>query len=198
MAAKKPANIVSDDSRVRHSDAPDRTARTAMEDASRTLNDGTGFSIEDRRAMLRNEFLQEALPKAPEMPGYHLCWLASNSSYDPLHKRLRMGYELVRKTDMPGFRVGADKDVGAEMADYVVCNEMVLARIPTNLYSMYMEEMHHNMPAEEERKIRESVMSEANNARDSEGAKLGSVSDDFSFEQRPQEVRRPREPTFEG
>ena len=58
-------------------------------------------SAEERRRMFRSEWFQEALPTLPEIPGFHTCWLSTTNQYDPIHKRLRMGYTPVTPQDLP-------------------------------------------------------------------------------------------------
>ena len=68
----------------------------ASEDRARSSADTSLASSQERRKMFRSEWIQESLPKPPEIPGFHLCWLSTTNGYDPIHKRVRMGYEPVR------------------------------------------------------------------------------------------------------
>ncbi len=185
-----------EDTRMRRSDAAKTRGARSTQDHERINNDGTGLTLEERRHMLRNELVSETLPRAPDIPGYHLCWLTTNSTYDPLHKRLRMGYELVTKEEMKGFLVNSKFSQNPEYESYVTCNEMVLAKIPVDIYKMMMEEMHHNMPREEEEKIRENVQQSLEQARqyeeDREDKPVSEASDALSFKE-----TRNRKPTFE-
>src|ERR1017187_7160952 len=109
MTIKKatPKKPVTD--RVKHTDftrgaaakVPARISRNTADDGRK--EEATAMSATDRAAMLRSEFLQEALPSVPKLPGWHICWLATNSSYDPIHKRMRLGYVPVKATELPGF-----------------------------------------------------------------------------------------------
>jgi hypothetical protein len=60
-------------------------------------------SSDERRKMFRSEWMQEALPNPPAIPGFHLCWLSTTNQYDPIHKRVRLGYTPVKAEDVkPG------------------------------------------------------------------------------------------------
>lgn len=126
-------------------------------------------SQQERRRMFRNEWIQESLPKPPDIPGYHLTWLSTTNGYDPIHKRLRMGYTPVTADEVPGFdnyRVKA-----GEHAGFVACNEMLLYKLPIEIYQQIMEELHHFAPQDEADKIRVQV--ENMGPRDSKGRSLG-------------------------
>jgi hypothetical protein len=154
------------DARVRNHAGDSRASRSAA-DAPRTEHDGTTMSSADRKKMLRDEFRQEALPRVPDIPGYHTCWLSTTSSYDPIHKRIRMGYEPVKLAEVPGmesFRMGTGEYEGA-----VACNEMLLFKIPNELYQEIMREFHHDGPQREEEAIKSQLKQ---GAVDSEGKEL--------------------------
>ena len=74
------------DDRIRKNSRDGRESRAA-EDASRAAPEQNFVSSEERRKMFRSEWLQEALPTPPEIPGFHLCWLSSTNQYDPIHHR---------------------------------------------------------------------------------------------------------------
>lgn len=144
----------------------------AMQDRTRETADDHLASNQERRRMFRQEWLQEALPKPPDLPGYHLCWLSTNNNYDPIHKRLRMGYEAVRAEEVPGFeqyKVKAGENTG-----FISCNEMVLYKLPMDVYQDMMAEVHHYAPQDEADKIRVQT-EQLLGARDTGGKRLGSV-----------------------
>lgn len=143
-------------------------------------------------ALIRNEFEQEALPKAPPIPGYHVCWLTTNSTYDPIQRRLRLGYELVRRDEVAGFE--HLKTNSAEYADYVMCNEMILAKLPEPIYQMIMQEFHHDKPLREEEAINTRIQ-ELTQSQDSAGTEL--VQREEGFEEQALVKRRPT-PVFAG
>jgi hypothetical protein len=158
-----------------------RENRGATVDKSRAAPEDGFVSSEERRRMFRSEWLQEALPTPPEIPGFHLCWLSTTNQYDPIHKRLRMGYTPVKAEELPGFenfRVKAGEHEG-----FVACNEMVLYKMPEEVYQDIMTEMHHNAPLDEQEKIKVQ-QDQLLNAKDSGGKRLGQVEGDgMNFDQ---------------
>jgi hypothetical protein len=57
---------------------------------------------------------------------------------------------------------------------------MLLFKIPTERYQEIMTELHHNMPLEEEGRIRDSLAQMQEAQRDSAGKKLGHLEEGFS------------------
>lgn len=108
----------------------------------------------DRLEMFRNQLFNDALPDLPQIAGYHTCWLTTTNPRDPIHKRLNLGYELIRADEVPGL-VHFSLKTG-DYNGFVGVNEMVAARLPTNLYDAFMQEVHHKAPLAEEEKIREA------------------------------------------
>jgi hypothetical protein len=160
------------DSRLKKSlNAGGRETR-ASEDANRAAPEEKFISTQERRKMFSDEWTQSALPKLPELPGWHLCWLSTTNSYDSIDKRVRLGYVPVKTDEMPGFenyRVKAGEHVG-----FIACNEMLLYKIPMDLYQDIMLHMHHDRPLEEAEKIRVQLEN-LQGARDSSGRSLGRV-----------------------
>lgn len=144
----------------------------ASEDVIRQAPEEQFHSTQERRRMWSDEWTQSALPKVPEMPGWHLCWLSTTNAYDSIDKRIRLGYVPVRADELPGFenwKVKAGEDVG-----FIACNEMRLYKIPMDVYQDVMLQMHHERPMEEADKIRVQVEN-LQGARDSRGRSLGQV-----------------------
>jgi hypothetical protein len=168
------ATSPSEDARLFKSAAADARGSRAREDQLRENDDGTEITAEQRRAMIRNEFQQEALPRVPELAGWHFCWLTTTSSYDPIHKRMRLGYQPVRVEELEGFN--SLRMTAGEFEGCISCNEMVLFKIPTDQYLAIMQEFHHNMPLEEEEALKQQLVDQ--NAKDSSGKKLGQITDD--------------------
>jgi len=128
-------------------------------------------SSEERRKMWKDEWTQSALPNVPDMPGWHLCWLSSTNAYDSIDKRIRLGYLPVKADEMPGFdnyRVKAGEQTG-----YIACNEMILYKIPMDVYQDVMAHFHHDAPLDEANKIR--LQAEQQVGRDSRGKPLGQI-----------------------
>ena len=160
------------DSRLKKSlNAGGRESRGTA-DADRAAPEEKFAASQERRKMWSDEWTQTALPKTPNMPGWHLCWLSTTNSYDSIDKRIRLGYIPVKSDEYPDFenyRVKAGEHVG-----YIACNEMLLFKIPMDVYQDIMTHFHHDQPNEEADKIRVQVEQLQGN-RDSSGKKLGSV-----------------------
>ena len=73
----------------------------AQQDSERGSATEKLASAQERRRMFSSEWIQESLPKPPDIPGFHVCWLSTTNGYDPIHKRMRMGYEPVKVEDVP-------------------------------------------------------------------------------------------------
>jgi len=164
----------------------------ASEDATRASPEDKFPSKNERRRMWNEEWTQSALPKLPGIDGWHLCWLSTTNSYDSIDKRIRLGYVPVKSEELPGYedyRVKAGEHVG-----YISCNEMLLFKIPMDVYQDYMTHMHHDMPNEEAEKVRVQLES-LQGARDSNGKSLVSVEGEGmgSFDQQPMKA-----PVFYG
>ena len=160
------------DSRLKKSlNAGGRETR-ASEDANRAAPEEKFMSSQERRKMWTDEWTQSALPRLPDLPGWHLCWLSTTNSYDSIDKRIRLGYVPVKADEFPGYenyRVKAGEHVG-----FIACNEMLLHKIPMEMYQDIMLQMHHERPLEEAEKIRVQLEN-LQGARDSSGKGLGRV-----------------------
>ena len=164
----------------------------ASEDASRKAPEEKFISNQERRKMWSEEWTQSALPKLPEIDGWHLCWLSTTNSYDSIDKRIRLGYVPVKSEEIPGYedyRVKAGEHVG-----YISCNEMLLFKLPMDIYQEVMTYHHHDQPREEAEKIRVQVAN-LQGQRDSNGRSLVNVEGEGigSIEQQPN-----RTPVFSG
>jgi hypothetical protein len=104
---------------------------------------------------------------------------------------MRLGYVPVTADEMQGFdsyRVKAGEHVG-----FIACNEMLLFKLPMDVYQEVMAQMHYEAPLEEEERIRSQV--ESLSAKDSSGRRLVQMEagmDRFD-QQQPN-----RAPVFEG
>lgn len=163
----------------------------ASEDASRRPPEEKFASAQERRKAWSDEWTQSALPKTPVIPGWHLCWLSTTNAYDTIDKRMRLGYVPVTADEIPGFdsyRVKAGEHVG-----HVSCNEMLLFKLPMDIYQDVMAQMHYEAPREEVERIYEQAASQS--AKDSSGRRLVQMEagmDRFD-QQQPN-----RAPVFEG
>ena len=129
--------------------------REATED--RELNE------EDRLEVFRDSLQQSVLPDLPAIPGYHVFWATRTNARDSIQWRLRIGYELIRVEESPGF-----ENLAVQSGDYagvIGVNEMLAMKIPLTLYNKYMYEVHHRMPLAEEEKVRRQIDAGKSDAR---------------------------------
>jgi len=104
---------------------------------------------------LRNEFRYQALPDPPEVPGWKFMWLSTTNQSDPIHARIRLGYVPVKPDDLPGFQFSTVKT--GDYAGMIGVNEMLLFKIPIDVWTAYMRELHHDAPNEEEGRLSAAV-----------------------------------------
>jgi hypothetical protein len=180
------------DSRLKKSLSAGGRNDRASEDAGRKAPEDKFISNQERRKMWSEEWTQSALPKLPEMDGWHLCWLSTTNSYDSIDKRIRLGYVPVKSEELPGYedyRVKSGEHVG-----YVSCNEMLLFKLPMDIYQEVMTYHHHDQPRDEAEKIRVQVAN-LQGQRDSNGKSLVNVEGEGigSIENQPN-----RTPVFSG
>lgn len=126
----------------------------AMHD--RPITEDRELSDSERVDMLRRTFFQSALPDLPQIEGYHVCYLTTQNPRDPIHGRMRLGYELIQAHEIPGFEHMSLKD--GSYAGAIGVNEMVAAKIPIHLYEAFMREVHFDAPLREEESIYNSAM----------------------------------------
>ena len=158
------------DSRLKRSAGESRKNRTEQ-DAPRAAPE-ENFPVVRERRRARNEFQQTVLPTIPEIPNFHLCWLATNSQYDPIHRRFTLGYMPVRADEMPGYDMYKVKE--GDQSGHIMCHEMLLCKMPMDIYQDIMLEHHHFQPMDEADKIRvdqEQLVSQ----RDRSGKAAGSI-----------------------
>jgi hypothetical protein len=151
-------------------------------DSSRVNQDGMTLSAAERRRMLRQEWVQEILPTPPDMPGFHLCWVSTTNSTDPIHNRIKLGYLPVKASEIPGFEQYTVSG-GGQFDGCIACNEMLLFKLPMQVYNDLMTIYHHDMPLEQEQAIRERVYGAGE--VDSNGRNLNGVEGDFNQMGRP-------------
>ena len=132
-----------------------RTDRLTL-DRSHTENREKTDSVRvsERQALLRDT--NTLLPIPPEMPGYHLIWLTTTNQKDSVEQRQRLGYELVKRSELPDFALNSQKS-GELTEDRIMINEMVLAKIPHELWIQDMTYLHHTMPNDSAKNLRDSV-----------------------------------------
>lgn len=118
----------------------------------REMSEDREITDDDRLEMLRESLVQSMLPDLPRIPGYHVCWLTTTNKTDSIAWRKRLGYELIRAEDLPGWDGITIK--GGDYAGVVGVNEMLAAKIPLSRYTKYLRMLHHKMPLEQEEKLR--------------------------------------------
>ena len=138
------------DNRLKRSPGESRQDRTDQ-DKSRAAPE-ENFPLVRERRRFRNEFQHEVLPSIPDIPGYHLCWLATNNQYDPLHRRYQMGYQPVLASELTGYDMYQVKQ--GEQSGHIQCQEMLLCKMPMDVYQDIMLENHHYQPLDEAEKIK--------------------------------------------
>jgi len=162
------------------------------EDTNRRAPEEKFASVQERRKMWSEEWTQSALPKLPSIDGWHLCWLSTTNSYDSIDKRMRLGYVPVKSDEIPGFddyRVKSGEHIG-----HISCNEMLLFKLPMDIYQEVMTYKHHDQPREEAEKIKVQIES-LQGQRDNSGRQLMQVEGEGfgSIEQHPNKM-----PVFSG
>jgi hypothetical protein len=150
-------------------DAGGRESRASL-DTSREAPEEMFASSVERTKAWKDEWTQRALPETPQIPGFHLCWLSTTNSYDSIDKRMRLGYSPVKDTEVKG--MDQNKLKSGEHAGFISCNEMLLYKIPLDLFQEVMQHFHHEAPLEEADKIRQQA---EQLGRDRNGKKLGQV-----------------------
>lgn len=136
-----------------------REGRASRHDTSReagkreSVGDARGLTKAQLTAKFRTEMYSNALPSTPDIPGFHVCWLSTTNKYDSISHRESMGYERVKPEDCPGFEhVTATQGL---FAGCVCHEEMVLFKLPLDLWQEYMRIAHHERPYDEEERIRD-------------------------------------------
>jgi hypothetical protein len=122
----------------------------------RAVTENRELSDSERREAYRKALYQTHLPDLPPIKGHHVCWLTTTNPKDSIPGRLRLGYELIKASEIPGFEYANVKT--GEYAGYIGVNEMLAAKIPLPLYEDFMTISHHEQPLEEEGSILAEVM----------------------------------------
>jgi hypothetical protein len=68
--------------------------RDTRRQEDRLVTDVREVSEDDRLEMFRNQLFNDALPDLPDIPGYHVCWLTTTNSRDPIHRRTQLTQHL--------------------------------------------------------------------------------------------------------
>lgn len=124
-----------------------------MED--RQVTENREVTDDDRLEMFRAQLFNDALPDLPNIPGYHMCWLTTTNPRDPIHRRIQLGYEPIKASEVPGMEFASVKT--GEWAGMIGVNEMIAFKLPETLYKRFMQEAHHDAPLREENKLAETA-----------------------------------------
>lgn len=172
MATKKPVDtdVFSD----MEEDAPDARAPRSTERLDdrvtarrKSTADVRGLSKAELITKFRTEMFNNVLPSVPEIPDFHLCWLSSTNQYDSIAHREALGYERVKPEDLPGM-----DHITISQGAFAGCiglNELVLFKLPLDLWHEYMRIAHDERPRESEERIREIVNYARNAAQEGGG-----------------------------
>lgn len=130
-----------------------------QEEKRESVSDARGMSNEELMARFRTAMFTNVLPLPPELVldgiTYHTIWLSTTNQGDPIAQREAQGYTRVLPEEMPGF-CHMTVDSG-QFAGSIVHREMILYKIPADLYQGYMAVNHHERPYAEEEKIRDTA-----------------------------------------
>ena len=145
-------------------DLDDRIADRVQEVKDRaSLDNPDEKAHRERLDAFRDKWQNSALPDIPEdaIPGMHLCWLSTTNQYDSIDKRMALGYEPVKAAELgKGFEALGKMNSG-KFEGCVSCNEMVLFKIPEEIYQEVMRMLHLEDPLEHQRNITSQVRSTA-------------------------------------
>jgi len=141
-------------------DIDDRLADRVQETKERiAAEDPSNISKRERAAAFRDRWQNNALPEIPggTIPGFHLCWLSTTNNYDSIDKRMALGYEPVKAAELgKGFEALGKMNSG-KFEGCVSCNEMVLFKLPEDVYQEVMRMLHLEDPLEHQRNITAQV-----------------------------------------
>lgn len=136
---------IHEDGRLKSEPGAARRPRGAED---RRVTQDREYTEDERLKLFRLQQFHDALPSLPDIPGYHLLWHTTTNTKDTVAHRMRLGYELVKPEDVPGYEEVALKT--GEYAGAVGINEMIALKLPLDLYQLYMREAHHAEPRRQE------------------------------------------------
>jgi hypothetical protein len=145
-------------------DLDDRIADRVEEVKERmAAADPETVSKRERLEAFRDKWQNSALPDLPAgiIPGYHLCWLSTTNNYDSIDKRLALGYEPVKASELGKGFDNLGKMSSGKFEGCISCNEMVLFKLPEDIYQEVMRMLHLEDPLEHQRNITAQVRNTA-------------------------------------
>lgn len=140
------------DERLKKSAGDNRESRAMVD---RVATESRALSDDERVEMFRQQFHQSSLPDLPKLDGWHSCWLTTTNPRDSIHMRMRLGYEPLKPSDVPGWDYVTVKT--GEWQGFIGVNEMLAFKLPIGLYEKYMQEAHHDAPLREEEKLTDTA-----------------------------------------
>jgi hypothetical protein len=148
-------------------DVEDRLADRVQEVKERAAKDSVSSAQRERLEAFRDKWQNSALPEIPRdaIPGMHLCWLSTTNTYDSIDKRIALGYEPVKASELGQGFEGLGKMNSGKFEGCVSCNEMILFKLPEEVYQEVMKMMHLEDPLEHQRNITASVRDTANEGK---------------------------------
>lgn len=148
-------------------DVEDRLADRVQEVKERTATNSASSAQRERLEAFRDKWQNSALPEIPRdaIPGMHLCWLSTTNTYDSIDKRVALGYEPVKASELGQGFEGLGKMNSGKFEGCVSCNEMILFKLPEEVYQEVMKMMHLEDPLEHQRNITASVRDTANEGK---------------------------------
>jgi hypothetical protein len=145
-------------------DLDDRLADRVQETKERIASeDPDNKNKRERAEAFRDKWQNSALPDLPGgiIPGFHLCWLSTTNNYDSIDKRVALGYEPVKASELGKGFEGLGKMSSGKFEGCVSCNEMVLFKLPEEIYQEVMRMMHLEDPLDHQRNITAQVRQSA-------------------------------------
>jgi len=142
-------------------DLDDRLADRVQEVKDRTTLDSSFIAHRERLDAFRDKWANSALPDIPKdaIPGMHLCWLSTTNTYDSIDKRMALGYEPVKAAELGKGFENLGKMSSGKFEGCVSCNEMVLFKLPEEIYQEVMRLMHLEDPLAYQSNITANVRS---------------------------------------
>lgn len=144
-----------------------RHSETREAEARETTLGERGRSKAEMIRAFATEMYNNILPDTPKIEGYHTCWISTTNASDTPQRRESHGYERVRPEDLPGYdHITLTQGI---FAGCVGLNEMILMKLPIDLWHKFMEIAHDVRPYEQEDKVRDAVRYVQEIARDGGG-----------------------------
>jgi hypothetical protein len=140
-------------------DLDDRLEERVQEVKNRNTASEDDIKRRERLDAFRDKWQNSALPDIPKdaIPGFHLCWLSTTNQYDSIDKRLALGYEPVKASELGKGFESLGKMSSGKFEGCVSCNEMVLFKLPEEVYQEVMRMLHLEDPLEHQRNITAQV-----------------------------------------